>query len=58
MKKIYFLLVITAMVIAASCNNESSGNKELKEMNHDEKEMKEMKMDSLNMDSTTHKNQP
>ena len=58
MKKNYFLLVITAMVIAASCNNDLSGIKDSKDMNHNEKEMKEMKMDSLNMDSTTHKKQP
>ena len=58
MKNIYFLLAIAATTIATSYNNDSSGNKESKEMNYNEKEMKEMKMDSLHMDSTTHKNQP
>ena len=58
MKKICFLLAIVAIAIAISCNNDSSGNKESKEMNHSEKEMKEMKMDSVHMDSTTHKNKP
>ncbi len=58
MKKIYFLLPIAAIAIATSCNNDSSGNKDSKEMNHNGKEMKEMKMDSVNMDSTKHKNQP
>ena len=45
MKKIYFLLAIATIAIPTSCNNDSSGNKESKEMNHNEKEMKEMKMD-------------
>ncbi len=58
MKKIFLLLAIAAITIAASCNNESSGNKESNEMNHDEKEMKEMKTDSMHMnrDSTMHNN--
>lgn len=47
-------MAIAALAIATSCNNDSSGNKEPNEMNHDEKQMKEMKMDSMNMnrDST------
>jgi hypothetical protein len=57
MKKIWFLLVTAAITIATSCNNDSPDNNDLKEMNHNEKEMKEMKTDSLNIDSTTHKNQ-
>ncbi len=56
MKKISFLLAIAVLVIATSCNNDSPDNKKSKDMNHNEKEMKEMKMDSLNMDSTKHKN--
>ncbi len=58
MKKIYFLLAIPLIAIATSCNNDSSGNKAPNEMNHDEKQMKEMKTDSMNMnkDSTMNNN--
>ena len=58
MKKIYFLLAIALITIATSCNNDSSGNKEPNEMNHDEKQMKEMKKDSMNInkDSTINNN--
>ena len=56
MKKICFLLAIAAIAIATFCNNDSSGNKGSKEMNHNENEMKDMKMDSVNMDSTKHRN--
>ncbi len=53
MKNIYFLLAIALITIATSCNNDSSGNKAPYEMNHNEKQMKEMKKDSMNMNKDT-----
>lgn len=55
MKKIFFLLAIAVIAIAASCNNDSSGNKESNEMNHNEKEM-QMDSTHMNRDSTMHNN--
>ncbi|MDP2421365.1 hypothetical protein [Sediminibacterium sp.] len=50
------LLVAIAIVIATSCNNQSSDNNQSKEMNHDGMGMGNMKMDSMKMDSTMHSN--
>ncbi len=49
MKKISFLLGIAAILIVASCNNQSSDGNKSKEM-----KMGTMKMDSMQMDSTPH----
>jgi hypothetical protein len=54
MKKISFLLGIAAMIIVASCNNQSSDSNKPKVMKQDEMKMDNMKMDSMQMDSTTH----
>lgn len=48
MKKISILLGVAAMVIMASCNNQSADSNKSKEMKMDE--MKDMKMDSMKMD--------
>lgn len=61
MKQISFLLGIAAIIIVASCSNQSSNSNKSKEMKQDEMKMDEMKMDnmkmdSMQMDSTTHNN--
>jgi hypothetical protein len=58
MKKISILLGVAAMVIMASCNNQSADSNKSKEMKMDEmKDMKmdSMKMDDMKMDSASHK---
>jgi hypothetical protein len=55
MKKVSFLVTITAIVIAASCNNQPADTNKANGKQHDE--MQNMKMDSMNMenmDSTMH----
>jgi hypothetical protein len=56
MKQISFLLGIAAIIIVASCSNQSSNSNKSKEMKQDEMKMDEMKMDNMKMDSTTHNN--
>ncbi|GAB2820961.1 hypothetical protein [Ferruginibacter profundus] len=54
MKKINYLLGIAALIIVASCSNQSLDSNQSKEMKRDEMKMDNMKMDSTQMDSTTH----
>ena len=53
MKRISLLMGIAVIVIAASCNNQSSDNNKSKEMKHDDMKMDNMKMDSAG--SNNHK---
>lgn len=54
MKKVSHLAGIALIVIAASCNNQSSDNNKSKEMNHDKMNMDSMQMNNMKMDSTSH----
>lgn len=49
MKRIILLVENSIIVIAGSCNNQSSVNNKSKEMKHEK--IKDMKIDSMNMDT-------
>ncbi len=59
MKTVHYLLGVALIVIAASCNNQSSDSNKSKEMGHEQMKMDTMKMDTMQMnnmkmDSTHH----
>ena len=56
MKKVSLFMGVAVIMIAASCNNQSSDTNQSKEMKQDTMKMDNMKMDSMKMDSIMHDN--